>query len=79
MIYDEFEFYDANQAEIVAGRLDEFVVIKDRKVRGYYKTEQEAFLSMSVLGEKLGTFMVKRCQKPGTDSIGYYNDAVVFA
>jgi hypothetical protein len=79
MIHDEFEFYDANQAEIVVGHLDEFVVIKNLKVRGYYKIEEEAFHSMSVLGEKLGTFMVKRCQKPGTGIIGYYNDAVVFA
>jgi non-ribosomal peptide synthetase component E (peptide arylation enzyme) len=79
MVRDEFEFYDANQVEIVTGHLDEFVVIKDRTVRGYYKTEKEAFHSMSVPGEKLGTFMVKRCQKPGTDVIGYYNDTVVFA
>jgi hypothetical protein len=79
MIRDEFEFYDANQAEIVTDHLDKFVVIKDGKVRGYYKTEKEAFLSMSLLGKKLGTFMVKRCQKPGTDIIGYYNDALVFA
>jgi phospholipase C len=77
MVRDEFEFYDANQAEIVAGHLDEFVVIKDRKVRGYYKTDGEAFDSM--IGEEIGTFMVKRCQKPGTDIINYYNDRVVFA
>jgi hypothetical protein len=77
MVRDEFEFYDANQAEIVAGHLDDFVVIKDRKVRGYYKTDEDAFDSM--IGEELGTFMVKRCQKPGTDIINYYNDRVVFA
>jgi hypothetical protein len=76
MVRDEFEFYDANQAEIVAGHLDEFVVIKDRKVRGYYITEEEAFDSM--IGEELGTFMVQRCQKPGTDIAHYYNNAVVF-
>jgi hypothetical protein len=76
MVREEFEFYDANQAEIVAGHLEDFVVIKDCKVRGYYKTEEEAFDSM--IGEELGTFMVQRCQKPGTDIAHYYNTAVVF-
>jgi hypothetical protein len=76
MIDKEFEFYDANQAGIVDGHLEEFVVVKDRQVRGYYKTEEEAFHSM--VGEELETFMVKRCQEPGTDIIHYYNDAVIF-
>jgi hypothetical protein len=76
MVRDEFEFYDVNQAEIVTGHLDEFVVIKDRQIRGYYKTEDAAFDSM--IGEELGTFMVQRCEKPGTDIAHYYNNAVVF-
>ncbi|MDR1099462.1 MAG: hypothetical protein LBL28_03180 [Treponema sp.] len=77
MIADEFTFYDAHQKEIVEGHLDEFVVIKDQKVAGYHKTEEDAFDSM--IGEKLGTFMVKRCQTPGTDVIKYFNNAVSFA
>jgi hypothetical protein len=76
MVRHEFEFYDANQADIVAGHLDEFVVIKDCTVRGYYKTEDDAFDSM--IGEEPGTFMVQCCQKPGTDIAHYYNNAIVF-
>ncbi|MCL2007698.1 MAG: hypothetical protein FWG77_06385 [Treponema sp.] len=77
MIHDEFIYYKTNQDEIVQGHLDEFVVIKGRKVRGYYKSEEEAFDSM--LDEELGTFMVKRCQKTGTDILEYFNNAVSFA
>jgi len=77
MINDEFTFYDANQDAIVKGHLDEFVVIKDRQVRGYYESEDAAFDSMK--GEELGTFMVKRCKEPGTDIIEYFNNAVTFA
>jgi hypothetical protein len=77
MIEDEFTFYEANQNEIVKGHLDEFVVVKGQRVLGYYKVEEEAFDSM--VGEELGTFMVKKCQLPGTDIIGYFNDAVAFA
>jgi len=77
MISDEFAFYDANQADIVRGHIDEFVVIKDRQVRGYYKLEDDAFESM--IGEELGTFMVKLCKEPGTDIMEYHNNAVAFA
>jgi hypothetical protein len=77
MIADEFTFYSTHQNEIVEGHLEEFVVIKDQKILGYYKAEEDAFDSM--LSEKLGTFMVKKCQLPGTDVINYYNNAVVFA
>jgi hypothetical protein len=77
MIDDEFTFYVAHQKEIVEGHLDEFVVVKNQKVVGYYQTEEDAFDAM--IGEKLGTFMVKRCQLPGTDVINYFNNAVAFA
>jgi hypothetical protein len=74
---DEFAFYEARQNEIVKGHLDEFVVIKGQKVLGYYKAEDDAFDSM--IGEKLGTFMVKKCRLPGTDIAEYFNNAVAFA
>jgi hypothetical protein len=77
MVHDEFTFYDANQERIIQNHIDEFVVIKDRHVCGYYKSEEDAFDSM--IGNELGTFMVKRCQKPGTDVVKYFNNAVMFA
>ena len=77
MLHYEFSFYKANQDKIIKDHLDEFVVIKNQQVCGYYQSEEEAFDSM--LDEELGTFMVKRCQKPGTDVIDYFNNAVAFA
>jgi hypothetical protein len=77
MIEDEFTFYEAHQNEIVKEHLDDFVVIKGQRVLGYYKAEDDAFDSMT--GEELGTFMVKKCRLPGTDIIGYFNNAVAFA
>jgi hypothetical protein len=77
MIGEDFTFYEAHQNEIVKGHLNEFVVIKDQKVRGYYRAEEDAFDSM--IGEKLGTFMVKKCQLPGTDVVNYFNNTVAFA
>ena len=77
MVHDEFTFYEANQEKIIQGHIDEFVVIKDRQICGYYKQEEDAFDSM--VGHDLGTFMVKRCQEPGTDVVKYFNNAVSFA
>jgi len=77
MVSDDFTFYDKNQEKIVSGHINEFVVIKDCKVCGYYKSEIEAFKSM--VGNELGTFIIKYCQKPGTDVVEYFNNAVAFA
>ena len=71
------KFYWDNQEKIVTDHINEYVVIKDRQVRGYYKTQEEAFSSME--GEKLETFIVQKCQLPGTDIENYYNNTVAFA
>lgn len=77
MLKDDFEYYTANQEEIVKEHLGEFVVIKDSAVIGYFKEETEAFESMK--NHKLGTFLVKKCQPPGADTVTYYNNRVAFA
>ena len=76
MIENEFTFYEANQEKIIQGHIDEFVVIKDQQICGYYQSEEDALDSM--VSNELGTFMVKRCQKPGTDVAKYYNNTVAF-
>jgi hypothetical protein len=77
MIKDAAIYYRAHQAEIVAGHLNEFVIVKGQQILGYYGTEDQAFASMT--GEELGTFIVQPCQEPGTDIANYYNNAVSFA
>jgi hypothetical protein len=71
------DWYWKHQAEIVAGHLSEFVVVKGRSVLGYHETENQAFASMT--GDELGTFIVQQCQEPGTGIANYYNDTVAFA
>jgi hypothetical protein len=77
MIRDDFEYYTAHQDEIVNGHIDEFVVIKDSHVLGYYTYEAEAFEAMKT--HELGTFIVKKCRQRGTDVVTYYNNRVSFA
>jgi hypothetical protein len=77
MLNDDFEYYTAHQDEIVSGHLDEFVVIKDCRVLGYYRQEMAAFDAMK--GHELGTFMVKKCRPRGADIVTYFNNQVRFA
>ena len=77
MLKDDFDYYTAHQEEIVRDHIGDFVVIQDSSVKGYYKEEALAFESMKE--NELGTFIVKKCQEPGTDVVTYYNDRVVFA
>ena len=77
MLKDDFEYYTANQEEIVKDHLGEFVVIKDSAIIGYFKEEAQAFEHMK--GNELGTFIVKKCQQPGTDVVTFYNNRVAFA
>jgi hypothetical protein len=77
MIKDDFDYYTAHQDKIVDGHIDEFVVIKDARVAGYYKHEDDAFEAMK--SHDLGTFLIKQCRPRGTDIITYYNNQVSFA
>ena len=76
MLKDDFEYYTVNQGEIVKDHLDEYVVIKNSAVVGYFKEEAQAFESMKA--NELGTFLVKKCQQPGTDVVTYYSNRVAF-
>ena len=77
MIKDDFNYYTVNQDEIVKSHLGEYVVIMNSEIKGYFREESQAFDYMK--GNELGTFMVKRCQEPGTDIINYFNNNVAFA
>ena len=74
---DDFYYYNTHQDAIVQGHLDELVVIKDARVKGYYKTDEDAFDAMR--SYPLGTFMVKKCRPKGADIVTYYNNQVSFA
>ncbi|HAK93984.1 MAG TPA: hypothetical protein DCM87_02970 [Planctomycetes bacterium] len=63
----EFEFYLANQKDLVKKYRGRFVVIKDCKVIGDYASELDAVQETVKKGHALGTFLVQKCA-PGQDS-----------
>jgi hypothetical protein len=62
----EFKYYLDNQDELVKKYNGNFIVIKNQKVIGAFRTELEAIKKTSQK-EKLGTFLIQKCE-PGSDS-----------
>ena len=74
----EFDFYLANQSELVKKYNGKVIVIKDCQVVGVYNTDLEAVNESSKKYE-LGTFLVQKCE-PGSESYTQtFHSRVAFA
>jgi hypothetical protein len=62
----EFDYFLEQQDELVKEHRGKFVVIKNQRVLGVYDSELEAVVETSK-SEKLGTFLVQKCE-PGESS-----------
>jgi len=62
----DFEYYIANQTELLKQYRGKFIVIKNCKVIGAYDSELEA-VNKTSKEHLLGTFLVQKCE-PGTES-----------
>jgi 3-methyladenine DNA glycosylase AlkD len=73
----EFDYFLANQEELVRKYQGKFVVIKDQQVIGTYNSELEA-LKETTKTHELGTFLVQRAE-PGSESYTQvYHSRVAF-
>jgi hypothetical protein len=79
MLKEEFQYYDSHQDEIVLGHIGDYVVVKNKRILGYFGAETEAFSFMASNKEAPGTFLVHKCQDKGTDTITYHTRRVRFA
>lgn len=66
MLKDEFEWYLKNQKDLAEKYNGKFLVIKNQQVIGVYNSQLEAVEETSK-NEKLGTFLVQKCE-PGEAS-----------
>ncbi len=73
----EFKYYIKNQKDLVKKYNGKFIVIKNEKVIGSYDDEIRA-VEETAKTEKLGTFLVQKCE-PGKDSYTQtYHSRVTF-
>lgn len=61
----EFDYYLANQAELVKKHNGKFVVIKNRQVIGVYDEQPAALEATKKAGHEVGTFLIQKVG-PGT-------------
>ena len=76
MLEKEYKHFLSIQDELIKDHFEEYVVIKDTQILGFYSSEEEAFKSM--IGNELGTFLTKQCI-PGDDRVHRFHSRVAFA
>lgn len=72
----EFKYYLDNQKELIEKYNGKYVVIKEARVLGVYDSELKAIEETSKT-DKLGTFLVQKCE-PGSESYTYTFHSRVF-
>jgi len=58
MLVTEFKFYRSNYNLLLEKYSNKYIVIKGKKVIGYYDTHADAFIE-TIRTEALGTFLIK--------------------
>lgn len=77
MLYDmksDYEWFCANEKEIVAGHIGESVIIRGKQVLNYCKDDKEAVSFMR--REPAGTYIIQRCLDDSTEH--YYTGRFAF-
>lgn len=78
MLKDEFEFYLQNQKQLADKHNGKFLVIKNHKIIGVYDSELEAIQETSKT-EKLGTFLVQKCEYDDSSTTQTFHSRVSFS
>ncbi|MGP1440687.1 MAG: hypothetical protein ACTTJ3_08120 [Treponema sp.] len=78
MIRDDFNYFKANRDSIISGHLNEYVVIKNCKVLGYFPTEDSAIDEMKRTKNELGSFILQKCVSAKDDKVVFYTRRVAF-
>lgn len=74
---NEFNYYLGHQDEFVKQYNGKFIVIKGNKILGAYDTELEAIRQTSKT-EKLGTFLIQKCEPGEASYTQNYHSRVAF-
>jgi hypothetical protein len=77
MLEKDFAFFNAHRDAFNRDHSNEFVVIKDETVVGFYKSQMDAFIAMK--SAELGSFLVKQCIPADQDIIEYHTRRIAFA
>jgi len=73
----EFEFYINNLPELLKNYKGKFIVIKNEQILGAYESFEQAILATKDT-EKIGTFLVQKCEENQDSYTATYHSRVSF-
>ncbi|RKX85402.1 MAG: hypothetical protein DRP57_03825 [Spirochaetes bacterium] len=76
MLEKEYKYFLSIRDKLVKEHPNEYVVIRDENILGFYPSEEDALKNMS--NYELGTFLVQECI-PEDHNIHRHHSRVVFA
>lgn len=78
MVQENFNFFKKNRDKIIKNHIDEYVVIKNEEVQGYFKSENDAMIAMKNKGFELGSYIIQKCVSAKDGLVVYYTQRVAF-
>jgi len=70
---DLYIWFDENRKSIIAGHLNECVLLKDKSVIGYYPDTETALSAAQEKGFNLGEFLIQDCITDEEELMLFYN------
>ena len=70
---DLYKWFDENRKTIISDHLNEFVLLKDKSVIGYYPTNEAALLDAEKKGFIMGEFLIQDCISDEDEIMLFYN------
>lgn len=78
MLDTEFQYYLANQNELVKQYNHRFIVIKGERVIGDYNSFEEALTATVEAGNEVGTFLIQECSEGDEAYTQTFHSRVIF-
>lgn len=76
----DYDWFQLKRDDIIKGHANnERVVIQDKQVIGYFKSDKEAIDAMKAKGFDLGTYIVQRCRTEEADTEYYFTNRYALA
>ena len=73
----DFDFYLSHKKDLMKDYYGKFIVIKEEKILGSYKTEDDAIKDMLSKGYKLGDFIVQIVKENDGTSANFVSNVYV--
>jgi hypothetical protein len=78
MVKEEFQYYLANQAELVKKYNGKILVIKNKQVIGVYDNVSDAY-EKTTKDHEVGTFLIQKCTPGDKDYSQTFHSRAIFA